>query len=67
MDEPDAFEAMIKSFTKKNALKTRRKFKQHTSKIVSSFKPPLLTASLVKEYRVLYHDNLFLLACTVHY
>ncbi len=52
-DEPDqAFEAMLRSFTKKNALKTRRKLKQHTSKIVSSFRPPLLTASLVKEYRV---------------
>ena len=51
-DEPDAFEAMLKSFTKKNALKTRRKLKQHTSKIVSSFRPPALTAALVKEYRV---------------
>ncbi len=51
-DEPDAFEAMLKSFTKKNALKTRKKLKQHTSKIVSSFRPPALTAALVKEYRV---------------
>jgi len=51
-DEPDAFEAMLRSFTKKNALKTqRRKFKAHTSKIVSSFKAPAQMASLVREYR----------------
>ena len=50
-DEPDAFEAVLKTFTKKNALKTRHKLKAHTSKIVSSFKAPGQTASLVKEYR----------------
>ena len=52
-DEPDAFEAFVlKTFTKKNAFKTRRKFKAQTSKIVSSFKPPGLNSSLAREYKV---------------
>ena len=51
-DEPDAFENVLKTFTKKNAFKTRHKLKAHTSKIVSSFKPPQFSCSLVKEYKV---------------
>ena len=51
-DEPDAFEAMLRTFTKKNAFKTRHKLKAHTSKIVSSFKPPALVAMQVKDYKV---------------
>ena len=52
-DEPDAFEAFVlKTFAKKNAFKTRRKFKAQTSKIVSSFKPPGLNSSLAREYKV---------------
>ena len=52
VEEPDAFEAVLKTFSKKNALKTRHKLKAQTSKIVSSFKAPGQVASLVKEYRV---------------
>ncbi|TRY63143.1 hypothetical protein TCAL_00346 [Tigriopus californicus] len=50
-DEPDAFENVLKSFTKKNAFKTRHKLKAHTSKIVSSFKPPQINTARVREYK----------------
>jgi hypothetical protein len=50
-EEPDAFEAVLKTFAKKNA-KTRHKLKAHTNKIVSSFKTPQLSSAVVKEYRV---------------
>ena len=43
---------MLKSFTKNKAFKTRHKLKAHTSKIVSSFKPPAMTCMLAKEFRV---------------
>ena len=49
-EETDAFEAVLKTFAKKNA-KTRHKLKAHTSKIVSSFKAPQLSSAAVKEYR----------------
>ena len=48
-EETDAFEAVLKTFAKKNA-KTRHKLKAHTSKIVSSFKAPQLSSAAVKEY-----------------
>lgn len=52
IDEHDAFEKnVLKSFTKNRAFKTRHKLKAHTSKIVSSFKTPSLSCSLVKEYK----------------
>ena len=52
IDEHDAFDKnMLKSFTKNRAFKTRHKLKAHTSKIVSSFKTPSLSCSLVKEYK----------------
>ena len=41
---------MLKSFTKNKAFKTRHKLKAHTSKIVSSFKPPAMTCMLAKEF-----------------
>lgn len=43
-------EQQKKVFKSKAAAKTRHKLKQHTSKIVSSFKTPSLTCTLVKEY-----------------
>ena len=43
---------MLKTFTKNKAFKTRHKLKAHTSKIVSSFKPPAMSCMLVKEFRV---------------
>ena len=53
IDEHDAFDKnVLKSFTKNKAFKTRHKLKAHTSKIVSSFKTPSITCSLVKEYKV---------------
>ena len=52
-DEHDMFEkSVLKSFTKNKAFKTRHKLKAHTSKIVSSFKPPPYNTMLVKEFRV---------------
>ena len=48
-EETDAFEAVLKTFAKKNA-KTRHKLKAHTNKIVSSFKAPQLSSAVVKEY-----------------
>ena len=52
-DEHDMFEkSVLKSFTKNKAFKTRHKLKAHTSKIVSSFKPPSMSCMLVKEFRV---------------
>ena len=52
-DEHDIFEkSVLKSFTKNKAFKTRHKLKAHTSKIVSSFKPPSMSCMLVKEFRV---------------
>ena len=52
-DEHDLFEkSVLKSFTKNKAFKTRHKLKAHTSKIVSSFKPPSMSCMLVKEFRV---------------
>jgi hypothetical protein len=53
-DEHDMFDkSMLKSFTKNKAIKTgRHKLKAHTSKIVSSFKPPAMSCMLVKEFRV---------------
>jgi len=51
-DEHDMFEkSVLKSFTKNKAFKTRHKLKAHTSKIVSSFKPPSMSCMLVKEFR----------------
>ena len=46
---------MLKTFTKNKAFKTRHKLKAHTSKIVSSFKPPAMSCMLVKEFRVSSH------------
>ena len=43
---------VLKTFTKNKAFKTRHKLKAHTSKIVSSFKPPAMSCMLVKEFRV---------------
>ena len=58
IDEHDAFEKnVLKSFTKNRAFKTRHKLKAHTSKIVSSFKTPSLSCSLVKEYKVYILDG----------
>ena len=58
IDEHDAFEKnVLKSFTKNRAFKTRHKLKAHTSKIVSSFKTPSLSCSLVKEYKVYIFDS----------
>ena len=58
IDEHDAFEKnVLKSFTKNRAFKTRHKLKAHTSKIVSSFKTPSLSCSLVKEYKVYISDG----------
>ena len=52
-DEHDMFDkSVLKSFTKNKAFKTRHKLKAHTSKIVSSFKPPSMSCMLVKEFRV---------------
>ena len=52
VDEHDMFDkSVLKSFTKNKASKTRHKLKVHTSKIVSSFKPPTMTTMLVKEFR----------------
>ena len=52
-DEHDMFDkSVLKSFTKNKAIKTRHKLKVHTSKIVSSFKPPTMSCMLVKEFRV---------------
>lgn len=56
-DEPDAFENVLKSFTKKNAFKTRHKLKAHTSKIVSSFKPPQMSSARVREYKVMIENG----------
>jgi len=51
-DEHDMFDkSVLKSFTKNKAFKTRHKLKAHTSKIVSSFKPPSMSCMLVKEFR----------------
>ena len=66
-DEPDAFETVLKTFTKKNAFKTRHKLKAHTSKIVSSFKAPQLTSNVVKEYRVRETKNKESKAIGVHF
>ena len=52
IEEHDAFDKnVLKSFTKNRAFKTRHKLKAHTSKIVSSFKTPSLSSSLVKDYK----------------
>ena len=56
-DEHDMFDkSVLKSFTKNKAIKTRHKLKVHTSKIVSSFKPPTMSCMLVKEFRVRIKD-----------
>ena len=53
IEEHDAFDKnVLKSFTKNRAFKTRHKLKAHTSKIVSSFKTPSISCSLVKDYKV---------------
>ena len=53
IEEHDGFDKnVLKSFTKNRAFKTRHKLKAHTSKIVSSFKTPSLSCSLVKDYKV---------------
>ena len=46
---------VLKTFTKNKAFKTRHKLKAHTSKIVSSFKPPAMSCMLVKEFRVSFY------------
>ena len=64
IDEHDAFEKnVLKSFTKNRAFKTRHKLKAHTSKIVSSFKTPSLSCSLVKEYKVCIFDSRYTKFC----
>ena len=64
IDEHDAFEKnVLKSFTKNRAFKTRHKLKAHTSKIVSSFKTPSLSCSLVKEYKVYIFDTRYTKFC----
>jgi len=52
IEENDVFDKnVLKSFTKNRAFKTRHKLKAHTSKIVSSFKTPSISCSLVKDYK----------------
>lgn len=50
-EEHDMFD---KNVLKSKAIKTRHKLKAHTSKIVSSFKPPQMSCMLVKEFRVIF-------------
>ncbi|CAB4055608.1 WD repeat-containing protein 37 [Lepeophtheirus salmonis] len=58
LEEPDDKNNVLKSFTKNTAFKTRHKLKAHTSKIVSSFKTPSVSCSLIGKFKA-HRDGLW--------